>query len=75
MINSVMLFVIYLERRPIQLSEKEQTIYDLTFRSLEPRVFKKLIDVTLSAVEVINLKKLQIIIYFVFIMTRITTLR
>ena len=44
MINAVMLFLIYLERRPIQLSEKEQTIYDLTFRSLEPRVFKKLID-------------------------------
>ena len=44
MINAVMLFLIYLERRPIQLSEMEQTIYDLTFRSLEPRVFKKLID-------------------------------
>ena len=43
--------------------------------SLKKKVFKKLIDVTLSAVEVINLKKLQIIIYFVFIMTRITTLR
>ena len=43
-INAVMLFLIYLERRPIQLNEKEQTIYDLTFRSLEPRVFKKLID-------------------------------
>ena len=44
MINAVMLFLIYLERRPIQLSEMEQTIYNLTFRSLEPRVFKKLID-------------------------------
>ena len=44
MINVVMLFLIYLERRPIQLSQKEQTIYNLTFRSLEPRVFKKLID-------------------------------
>ena len=43
-INSVMLFIIYLESRPISLSDLEQKIYDLTFKSLEPRVFKKLID-------------------------------
>ena len=43
-INLVMLFIIYLESRPIKLSDFEQKIYDLTFKSLEPRVFKKLID-------------------------------
>ena len=39
-----MLFIIYLESRPVQLSEAEQKIYDLTFKSIEPREFKKLID-------------------------------
>ena len=43
-INLVMLFIIYLESRPITLSDLEQKIYDRTFKSLEPRVFKKLID-------------------------------
>ena len=43
-INLGMLFIIYLESRPIKLSDSEQKIYDLTFKSLEPRVFKKLID-------------------------------
>ena len=43
-INLVMLFIIYLESRPVKLSDLEQKIYDLTFKSLEPRVFKKLID-------------------------------
>ena len=43
-INLVMLFIIYLESRPIKLSDLEQKIYDLTFKSLEPRDFKKLID-------------------------------
>jgi len=43
-INLVMLFIIYLESRPIKLSDLEQKIYDLTFKSLGPRVFKKLID-------------------------------
>jgi len=43
-INLVMLFIIYLESRPIELSDLEQNIYDMTFKSLEPRVFKKLID-------------------------------
>ena len=43
-INLVMLFIIYLESRPIKLSDLEQKIYDLTFKSLEPRVFKKLFD-------------------------------
>jgi CRP-like cAMP-binding protein len=43
-INLVMLFIIYLESRPIKLSDLEQNIYDLTFKSLEPREFKKLID-------------------------------
>ena len=44
LINLVMLFVIYLESRPIKLSDLEQKIYNMTFKSLEPRVFKKLID-------------------------------
>ena len=43
-INLVMLFIIYLESRPIKLSDLEQKIYNMTFKSLEPRVFKKLID-------------------------------
>ena len=43
-INLVMLFIIYLESRPIELSDLEQNIYNMTFKSLEPRVFKKLID-------------------------------
>ena len=43
-INLVMLFFIYLESRPISLSDLEQKIYDMTFKSLEPRVFKKLFD-------------------------------
>ena len=43
-INLAMLFIIYLESRPIELSDLEQNIYNMTFKSLEPRVFKKLID-------------------------------
>ena len=43
-INLVMLFIIYLESRPVSLDDLEQRIYDRTFKSLEPRVFKKLID-------------------------------
>jgi len=43
-INVVMLFLLYLERRPVKLSEAEQRIWELTFKSLEPRVFKKLLD-------------------------------
>ena len=44
LINLVMLLHLYLESRPITLSDLEQKIYDLTFKSLEPRIFKKLID-------------------------------
>ena len=43
-INLVMLVIIYIESRPVTLSDLEQKIYDRTFKSLEPRVFKKLID-------------------------------
>jgi Cyclic nucleotide-binding domain. len=39
-----MLFIIYIESRDVKLSDLEQKIYDLTFKSLERRVFKKLID-------------------------------
>ena len=43
-INLVMLSIIYMESRDVKLSDLEQKIYDLTFKSLERRVFKKLID-------------------------------
>ena len=43
-INMVMLFLHYLESRPIKLCDIEQKIYELTFKSLEPRIYKKLID-------------------------------
>ena len=43
-INSVMLFLIYLERRPIVLDDLELKIYNSTFKSLEPRIYKKIID-------------------------------
>ena len=39
-----MLFLLYLERRPIKLNDLEKKIYKLSFRSIQPRVFKKLID-------------------------------
>ena len=43
-INLIMLFLIYLESRPIILSEMEQEIYDRTFKPLKPKEFKHLID-------------------------------
>ena len=43
-INLFMLFLIYLESRPIILSDLEQKIYDRTFKSLKPKEFKHLID-------------------------------
>mgnify|MGYP006232052799 FL=1 len=43
-INGVMLFLLYLERRPVQLTEAEESIYNLTFKSINPRAFKKLVD-------------------------------
>ena len=43
-INLIMLFLIYLESRPISLSDMEQKIYDRTFKSLKPKEFKHLID-------------------------------
>ena len=43
-INLIMLFMIYLESRPIKLTDLEQKIYDQTFKSIQPREFKKLID-------------------------------
>jgi len=44
LINLMMLFLIYLESRPIKLNDLEQKIYELTFKSIEPRIYKKLID-------------------------------
>jgi len=43
-INLMMLFLIFLESRPVRLSDQEQKIYDRTFKSLKPKEFKKLID-------------------------------
>jgi len=43
-INLIMLFLIYLETRPVILSDLEQKIYDRTFKSLKPKEFKHLID-------------------------------
>ena len=43
-INLVMLFIIYLESRPIELSDLEQKIYNTTFKSLGLREFKHLVD-------------------------------
>jgi len=43
-INLFMLFLIYLESRPIILSEMEQEIYDRTFKPLKLKEFKHLID-------------------------------
>ena len=43
-INLIMLFLIYLESRPIKLSDLEQKIYDRTFKSLKPKEFKHLMD-------------------------------
>ena len=43
-INLFMLFLIYLESRPITLSEMEQEIYDRTFKPLKLKEFKHLID-------------------------------
>jgi len=44
LINLVMLFVIYLESRPIKLSDLERKIYNMTFKSLGLREFKHLVD-------------------------------
>ena len=43
-INLFMLFLIYLESRPIILSQMEQEIYDRTFKPLKLKEFKHLID-------------------------------
>mgnify|MGYP003322952981 CR=1 FL=1 len=43
-INLIMLLLIYLESRPVKLSDLEQKIYDRTFKSLKPKEFKHLID-------------------------------
>ncbi len=39
-----MLFIIYLETRPVKLGYLEEKIYNLTFKSLSQREFKHLID-------------------------------
>ena len=42
-INIYQIVRIYLERRPVTLSDDEQTLYDLAFRSLRPREFVSLV--------------------------------
>ena len=42
-INLFQIVRIYLERRPVTLSEEEQKLYDLGFRSLRPREFVSLL--------------------------------
>ena len=42
-INLYQIARIYLERRPVTLSEDEQTLYDFGFRSLRPREFVSLL--------------------------------
>jgi CRP-like cAMP-binding protein len=41
-INAYQIVRIYLERRPVSLSDDEQALYDLAFRSLRPREFVSL---------------------------------
>ena len=41
-INLLQILRIYLERRPVTLSEDEQKLYDMGFRSLRPREFVSL---------------------------------
>ena len=42
-INLIQIALIYWERRPVQLNAEEQTLYDLTFRSIRPRDFVSLL--------------------------------
>jgi hypothetical protein len=42
-INFYQIVRIYLERRPVTLSDDERTLYDLAFRSLRPREFVSLV--------------------------------
>ena len=44
-INLYHVTLILLERRPIKFTPEEQRLYDLTFRSLEPRDFLKLVRI------------------------------
>ena len=43
-INLIMLFLIYLESRPVKFNDLEQKIYDRTFKSLKPKEFKHLLE-------------------------------
>ena len=42
-INAVHLTILYLERRPIKLTEIEQQLYDMVFDSLSPRTYQKVV--------------------------------
>lgn len=43
-INAVQLTILYLERRPINLTEIEQQLYDIGFDSLSPRTYQKVVS-------------------------------
>ncbi len=43
-INVVQIVLLVRERRPVRLADREQRLYQLAFRSLSPREFRKLID-------------------------------
>jgi hypothetical protein len=44
-INIGQLLLLFNERRPIMLSEQEQRLYQMVFRALTPREFKKLLQI------------------------------
>lgn len=43
-VNLYQIYLLLLERRPVQLSEEEQRLYKMAFRSLTPREFVKLLS-------------------------------
>lgn len=45
LINIVQIVILILARRPVKMSEEETELYELTFRSLKPRDFLKLLKI------------------------------
>jgi hypothetical protein len=45
-INVVQIYILLLERRPVRLSAEEQELHQMVFRSLSPREFKKLCELS-----------------------------
>ena len=44
-INAYQVYLLWLERRPVLFSGEEQHLYQLAFRTLTPREFKKLVAI------------------------------